>query len=204
MCHIKLQKINTFIFLIPCIFAVFLSCGQNKKSVQDYLNSGNEISFDNVNYKLVWSSHPSENYYKQEYSEEKDNKEKYNKLILLEVLTDNSTPEKAMDKKITELDNRKSSDPMVNYNKFAKEDELMIDFLVSSNLNEDKGFIERNVYRYVPYSDRKGKTGTMLFGVSERAYGKDADSFLYRLKENKMELLNKAGSFNFPEITVSD
>ena len=196
--------LKLFILLIPFISTVLFSCGQNKKpGVSDYLNSGGEISFDNVKYKLVWSSHPSENYYKQEYSDEKDKVEKYKKLILLEVLTDDTTPENALNKKITELENRKSSDPMVNYNKFAKGDELMIDFLVSSNLNEDNGIIERNVYRYKPYSEKNGKTGTILFGVSERAYGKDADSFLSGLKQNKTELLNKVGSFIIPEVSVS-
>ncbi len=61
----------------------------------DYLNTGKVITFDNVNYNLVWSSHPSDNYYKQEYLPEKDTLKRFKKLILLEVAT-GKTPVKIL------------------------------------------------------------------------------------------------------------
>ena len=60
------------------LFLTTISCVQNKVTVTDHLNVGS-ISFDNVKYDLSWSSHPADNYYKQEYLPGKDSIEKFKK-----------------------------------------------------------------------------------------------------------------------------
>ncbi len=73
--------------------------------IPDYLNVGKVILFDNVEYNLAWTSHPSDNYYKQEYLAEKDTIEKFKKLILFEVLTGKTQLKDAVASKVAELKN---------------------------------------------------------------------------------------------------
>jgi len=44
----------------------------------------------------------------------------------------------------------------------------------------------------------------MLFGVSERSYGNDADAFLSSLKKNKPVLLNAVAGFSIPEVSLKN
>ncbi|MDQ3193607.1 MAG: hypothetical protein M3P82_01270, partial [Bacteroidota bacterium] len=137
------------------------------------MNTGKVITFDNVNYNLLWSSHPSDNYYKQEYLPEKDTLKRFKKLILLEVATGKTPVKDIVTTKIAELKRMNESDPIINYEMFEKDGEIMLDFLVSENIPDRKelSIVERNVYCYRSFTGVNGKEGVLLFGVSERAYG---------------------------------
>ena len=86
--------------------------------------------------------------------------------------------------KNAELKKMKASNPVVNYETFEKDGEVMLDFLVSENTPDGKylSIVERNVYRYKSVVDKNGQKGVLLFGVSERAYGDDIDKFFPNLK----------------------
>ena len=170
----------------------------------DYLNTGKVITFDNVNYNLLWSSHPSDNYYKQEYLPEKDTLGRFKKLILLEFVKGKTPVKDIVETKIAELDSLKKSDPMINYQMFEKEGEIMLDFIVSENIPDTKelNIVERNVYRYKSFTGVNNKEGVLLFGVSERAYGEDINNFLLTLKEKRFDLPNTVGAFVIPGIIV--
>jgi len=149
---------------ILVLFITTISCGQknNKLTVTDHLNVGS-VSFDNVKYDLSWSSHPSENYYKQEYLADKDSIESFKKMILLEVLTGSTQLKEVVDSKVAELKKMKETDPMVNYELFEKDGEMMVDFLISGKIADGNAMdlIERNVYRYKSFKDIKGKEGVL-------------------------------------------
>lgn len=214
-----------FGILIATIFAIqiaFVSCSKKdseqnrtqqmkteksntepkKNSVTDYLNTGNEIIFENEKYNLVWSSNPSPNYYKQEYLSSKDSLEKFKKLILIEAIVGKTDPKSAADIKVAELKKLKQIDPMVNFDLFEKNGEIMLDFIVSNKI-PDSEVIERNVYRYKTFTDKNSKEGVLLFGVCERAYGNDITNFLTELKAKRFDVPNAAGSFQIPQITIS-
>ena len=198
-----LLKMNTnrrISFILLGLFLTAISCGKRNNDVTDYLNTGKEIVFDNVRYNLAWTSHPSANYYKQEYLPEKDTPEKYKKMILLEVVTDKNQPD-VVTSKIAELKKMKESDPTVNYDMFEKDGEVMLDFLLSSNSPDRNGqdFVERNVYIYKSFTDTNG---VLLFGVSERAYGDDIERFLIALKGKRFDVPNAASAFVIPEIKI--
>lgn len=186
----------TFLFIF-----IFASCKKKETAAVNYLNSGNEIFFDNVKYNLVWSSHPSTNYYKQEYLPEKDSLEYFKKMILLEAVTGTSGAKQLAEDKAAELNRLKQNDPIVNYDIFQKGDEIMLDFILSGK-TADSDVIERSVYRYKPIKDAHGKQSVLLFGVCERAYGNDIDKFLISLKAQKQNLPNAVGSFSIPEIKI--
>jgi len=101
---------------------------EQPKAFTDHLNAGNAITFNNLKYDLAWSSHPSDNYYKQEYLMEEETPQKFSKMILLEFITGKTPAKEVAAKKVNELKKLKESDPMANYDVFEKNGEIMLDF----------------------------------------------------------------------------
>jgi len=169
----------------------------------NYLNISGPLSFLNTSYNLVWSSHPSATYYKQEYIPTGDNVEKFSKMILMEVLVGDSKPFDLASAKIAELKKLKETNPIINYEIFQKNGEYILDFLISDNKpNGDINIIERNVYRYKSGKDKAGHTYVLLWGVSDRAYGVKTTGFLSNLKKNKSVLVNATAAYSIPLISL--
>lgn len=181
-----------------------ISYGQNSKPVTEYLNVPGPIVLNKESFNLAWSSHPSTNYYKQEYIGSKDRLEKFKKMVMVEVLIGEVKAADLAKAKITELKQLKVTNPLVNHEMFQKNGEIIVDFLLSENTPDGKNvnIIERNVYRYKEITDKDGKKGVMLFAISERAYGNDVDAFLSSLKKNKSILTNAVAAFIIPDITI--
>ena len=173
---------------------------QNK--VEDYLYLGDKYRFDNKDYKLVWSSHPTSNFYKQEYILPNENVEKYTRMIMIDFLEGDLTPKDAISNFVNNLENSKKQNPIINYQMYEREDEYMLDFIISKNSQDGKEvlILERNVYRYFRINTPKRK-GVLLFGVSDRAYTKkEMDNMFSVLKNKKLDLVNKVIQIEVPKI----
>jgi len=173
---------------------------QNK--VEDYLHLGSKYRFDNKDYELVWSSHPASNFYKQEYILPNENVEKYKRLILIDFIEGDLAPKDVLSGLVNSLENSKKQNPVINYKVYEKNNEYMIDFIMSENSQDGKEvlILERNVYRYFRINTPKRK-GILLFGVSDRAYTKkEMDNMFSVLKNNKLELVNKVAKIEVPKI----
>lgn len=162
------------------------------------------IIVDNQAYHLVWTAHPSAAFYKQEYIPKAENAEKFNTMVLLDLSLGQTNIKDLVTAKISELRKMKETNPMVNYETFQKNGEYLLDFLLSANTADGRSMsiVERNVYRYKSITDKSGKKGVLLFGVSTRAYGNAIDKFLVDLKSTKSRLLNEVAQFAIPQITV--
>ena len=195
------NKITTL--AVGLLFAT-TAFGQTTKTAKDYLGLAKPILFDNVSYNLAWTSHPTENYYKQEYLAQGDTLDKFKRLITIDVLVSNIKLKDVVAAKVTELNKIKKTNPVVQYQTFEKGDEIMLDFLLSENTPDGKliSTIERNVYRYKVVTDKNGQKAVFLLAVSDRAYGNDIDNFFPNLKEHRYDLLNAVRAFNIPEITI--
>ena len=173
---------------------------QNK--VEDYLYLGDKYRFDNKDYKLVWSSHPTSNFYKQEYILPNENVEKYTRMIMIDFLEGDLTPKDAISNFVNNLENSKKQNSIINYQMYEREDEYMLDFIISKNSQDGKEvlILERNVYRYFRINTPKRK-GVLLFGVSDRAYTKkEMDNMFSVLKNKKLDLVNKVIQIEVPKI----
>ena len=173
---------------------------QNK--VEDYLHLGDKYRFDNKDYKLVWSSHPASNFYKQEYILPNENVEKYTRMIMIDFLEGDLTPKDAISNNVNNLENSKKQNPIINYQMYEREDEYILDFITSKNSQDGKEvlILERNVYRYFRINTPKRK-GVLLFGVSDRAYTKkEMDNMFSVLKNKKLDLVNKIIQIEVPKI----
>ena len=194
------SKITTL--LVGLLLTTF-SFGQTTKVIE-YLGVAGPISFDKISYNLTWTSHPADNYYKQEYLAKGDTIEKFKKLIMLEVITGKTKLKDIVATKVAELKKMKVSNPVINYETFEKDGEVMLDFIISENTPDGKlvSILERNVYRYKSVVDKSGQKGVLLFGVSDRHYGNDIDDFFATFKSKRFDLINLVGAFDIPEISI--
>ena len=185
------------------LFLMFIAqfvMAQNK--VEDYLHLGSKYRFDNKDYELVWSSHPASNFYKQEYILPNENVEKYKRLILIDFIEGDLDPKDVLSGLANSLENSKKQNPVINYKVYEKNNEYMIDFIMSENSQDGKDvlILERNVYRYFRINTPKRK-GILLFGVSDRAYTKkEMDNMFSVLKNKKLDLVNKVIQIEVPKI----
>jgi hypothetical protein len=185
------------------LFLMFIAqfvMAQNK--VEDYLHLGSKYRFDNKDYELVWSSHPASNFYKQEYILPNENVEKYKRLILIDFIEGDLNPKDVLSGLANSLENSKKQNPVINYKVYEKNNEYMIDFIMSENSQDGKEvlILERNVYRYFRINTPKRK-GVLLFGVSDRAYTKkEMDNMFSVLKNKKLDLVNKVIQIEVPKI----
>jgi hypothetical protein len=195
---------RNFILLIVLMMSSTIFA-QTSSAPSDYLNVPGPISFNNSFYNLVWSSHPSNNFYKHEYLVKGDKVESFKSMLMMDVLTGEIDLKNIVGAKLNELKKMKESNPVVNYELIEnpKTGEYMIDFLLSANAADGSiNIIERNVYRYKNFTDKNGHKGVFLFAVSSRAYGNEVQSFLTNLKGNRQDLMNKVAQFKMPELLI--
>ena len=199
---------KSFIILLAAF--TFLTTGyayaQTAKPAKEYFNVPGPVVFEKKIYNLDWSTHPAPNFYKQEYLVKGEVAGKYKTMILIDVLVTDKTVKEIVAEKIIELKQLKVNNPMVNYESFDNPatGECMLDFLLSVNAADGKtlSIVERNVYHYKTFTDKSGKKGILLFGVSTRSYGNAIDSFLVALKTSKKDLVNQVAKFTIPEINI--
>jgi hypothetical protein len=187
------------------IAALLTSSSSHAQNAVDKLNVPGPIVIGNKSHALTWASHPSANFYKQEYIPAGDNVNKFKSMVLLDLSLGNLNLKDIVAAKIAELKKMKETNPMVNYEMFQKNGEYLLDFLLSANSPDGKtvDIVERNIYRYKTFTDKSGKKGVLLFGLSVRSYGNDIDTFLKTLKTGKATLLNEVAQFNIPAVTIS-
>lgn len=187
--------------LIVTTLLLFLSIIVNSQSVENYLETEKTIKFDNQNYSLVWSSHPSDVYYKQEYLTKGQTLDKFKSMVTIDFLKGEYNVKDFVNQKIQELENAKKSNPIVNYTVLEKDGEVIIDFLMSASSEDGKKLlvVERNIYRYTSIKTDNTK-GLLLFSVSERAYENEIDNFLKNLKKDKNSIIMKVGNFKIPKV----
>ncbi|HEY9001981.1 MAG TPA: hypothetical protein VIM89_11560 [Mucilaginibacter sp.] len=177
---------------------------KNDQEVRNYYSIPEILTFGNVQYKLMASYHPNDMYYKQEYIPAGESIDHFNRMIFIDIAIVDATPREMLDIKANELQDRKKTDPIVNYEILENKDkaECMLDFILSDGAGNKTTVVERNVYRYKSYSDKSGHRGVLLFSISQRGYDKDIPSFLKNLKTTRVDDLNKVGQYNLPDIGI--
>ncbi len=192
---------KSLLLIILFLYSSLSLDAQNK--INEYLSIPGPIKIDNTFYNLIWSSHPNENYYKQEYLSPTEKIEKYGTLVMIDYIQGTLKIEDVINRKVTELENLKKSNPVVNYKIYENGEEYILDFLITENSKDGKEILiaERNVYRYKLISNNKSK-GVLLFGVSERGYKENIESFFNNLKNNSSKLIEVVGNYQLPKIEI--
>lgn len=180
---------------------LFLSIGVNSQNIENYLETEDTIKFDSQNYELVWSTHPNEVYYKQEYLTKEQTLDKFKSMVTIDFLNGEFQVKDLVNQKIQELENAKKTNPIINYTVLEKDGETIIDFLMSVSSKDGKKLlvVERNIYRYTNIKTENAK-GLLLFSVSKRAYENEIGDFFKELKKDKNSLIMKVGNLEIPKI----
>jgi hypothetical protein len=175
------------------------------QDVINYYNISKVLTFNKINYNLIWSSNANVNYYKQEYVPKGESVERYNDLILIDFVNKDITLTDVVYAQIANLIERKKTDEVCNYKliKSEKNNEYILDFIMSESENQNIKIIEWNAYHYKLYTDKKGHSGVLLFGASHRAYDEKSSTFLGNLKNYRLDILKKLGSYQMPEIQLN-
>jgi len=172
-------------------------------STTNYLGTTDTLTFNGLKYSLVWSSNPSQGYYKQEYLLNSTTIEDYNEMILMEALKGKVSPEVAAQLKIDELKELKKNNPVINWNLYENKNEVIIDFVITDKATQ----YEWNLYRYSVLKNSDGQKYLVLYAYSykDTLYtNEDLKPFFNRILENRDSLIPKLGEFKLPELNISE
>ena len=117
---------------------------------------------------------------------------------MIDLLTEGATPQSAAADMVAGLEQRKGSDPVVNFELLSNEatGEIILDFLLSDS-SSGTIIVEWNAYRYVPHGD-----GLALFAISRRGYGDEAVEFIGGLGEWRRASIKALALMELPQLVV--
>ncbi len=162
----------------------------------EYYSVGGDIKYNGNTYKLAWSSHPTADYYIQEYLPEGENFDNYKSMFTVSIHFSDFTARDLAGLKVQELEKRKQTDLVCNYLAFEKNDTHMLEFLVSDMAEakaegrEGLSVVELDLHYYTNIKIN-GRTGTMLLFYSGRAYGDDITAFIKAIPDNRVRLITE-------------
>jgi hypothetical protein len=179
---------------------------RSDSAVVDRLSLPDSIEFNGESYRLSWSSHPTPHYYKQEYLPPGQTSERFQRMVLIEATVRGVDINDAVAAQVSMLNKRKSTDPTVNFATFKnpKNDEIILDFILSAQDPKGEDVVEWNAYRYAALRGKGGASGVLLFRISRRAYGGDATNFLRRLKSARPAEVNALATYSLPVVRPTD
>ena len=211
-------------FLTVASFLLLLSCSHAKQDAEkqqmeadslaqqaakgstvNYFNVPGPIRFDGQDFYFSWSSKPADNYYKQEYLQSGESAEKFNQMLMLEVAFRDVPIRDIAEAKALEINERKKSDPVAKFEigENKKDNEILLDFMLSADYGTDQAITEWNIYRYRTYTGPQGVPGIMVFALSKHAYGQQGEKFVNDIKENREKYIRSFVSVDFPQIQLT-
>lgn len=143
--------------------------------VTNYLGTPTTITVSGQNYHLVWSSHPYDYYYKQEYVADGESVEHYRQMIMVEYISQGISVEDAVTSKVNQIEQRQGIDPLSSYS--IEKLDTPHHYMVESSLSDihppqvnQATAVEWNISRYQPYKNKQGGEGVLLFAFSRQGY----------------------------------
>lgn len=186
---------------LASVAVILMSSSATPDTEKDYFGI-NEISFNDLSYKLAWSSHPTLQYYKQEYILEGETVEKFNNMVLIDFIQTDMPLEEVVTAQTNILNIRKQSDAVCKYELIKKNNEYILDFLMSEGNEYNLKLLEWNAYHYKAYTDIAGNKGILMFGFSHRAYDSGAEELIRNLGLYRNKLMTTFVMHPMPEINL--
>ena len=185
-------------------FCLALLSFTNSTNPVDRIGVKEPLKFNESSFTLSWSEHPKDYYYVQEYLPQNETFEHFNQMLTLHVFDKDATAEAAMKQKVKELEVRKKTDKVCNYqvNESPDGKEFVVDFLLSQSIGDKLSVIEFNAYRYKKVSIGNNKTGILVYAYTKRSYGDDTASFIQKLGDDRSKMLVAMRTVVLPEILI--
>lgn len=162
-----------------------------------------QIEFDGKFYQLAWGQQKA-GYVKQEYLPQGQSLRSFTDMIIIEFLTNGTKMSDAVNAQVNMLEQRKDSDPVVNFQLHDNKDagEFLLDFVMSDN-STGALVVEWSAYRYVPVDMPDGKTGVSLFALVHRYTGDNPGPFFKALKANRLKDIAKLAQYDIPDLRAA-
>ncbi|WP_333601007.1 hypothetical protein [Flavobacterium sp.] len=189
--------------LVFCL--ALLSFTQSSEPV-DRLGVKGPLTFGETSFGLSWSEHPNDFYYIQEYLPKGETSSTFTQMLTLHVFDKKITAEAAMRQKVKELELRKKTDPVCNYQVNVSPDgkEYIVDCLLSQSQGDKLTIVEFNAYRYTQIPLGANKTGILVYAYSKRSYGDAVTNFLKQLGDDRAAMLHTMMYAIVPPITITN
>lgn len=197
---------NTLLKTVLTTMVFTLFTGMNFDEIIDYLSAGKELDFNNEKYELKWSSHPSGNYYKQEYLKTGEDFDSFQNMVMIEAMEGETEIKDALNAKVSALENRKKSDNAVTY-RVHETTENQGNKVLEFVLSDGRSVYEWNLYRYQIQKGKGNKNYLVLFAYCHRnsSYDDNNNQNFYKyIDENREILVEKLQSYSVPEIKIVD
>ena len=179
-----LNNTNYMKAILTLVISLFSCLSIFAQTATEYFNVGNLIKYCGTKFSLVWSAHPQENYFVQEYLPEGESLEHYNQMFTVSVIFWDRTPLEAVQAKITELEERKKADPITQYLVVENNGEYILEFLVGDSSNGMMYLVELDIHHYRQMKIN-GRNASVLSFYSCRAYGDDIIPFIQSISEKR-------------------
>jgi hypothetical protein len=192
--------------LLISLSLFFLSFTIFTDTTDDRLGVKGPLEFNAVNFNLAWSDKPSETYYIQEYLPEGEKLESFTQMMTIHLFVTDMKTKDAVQQKIKELNKRKKTDPVCNYEVTESPDgkEFMLDFLMGESKNDEMTIVEFNVYRYKQIEISNNKKAIIVYTYTKRSYGEDITDFFKTLGDDRTNYLNQMISAEIPTVKIEN
>lgn len=170
-------------------------------AVDNYLRTDSILPFNNTDYALGWSSHPTDFQYLQEYFPEGQNPDKFTDMLSVWLVVSDLSAKQWMESMVVQYTNQKKTDPVCNFQTYETKGEYIMDGLLGKSENGLMKAIEFNVYRCKNIKV-DGKKALLICFYSGHAYDDDIMPFLTELKDRRKELVTAMIKFQYPEISI--
>lgn len=197
--------INKMVSLIIAFSAIFFSSNTIDNTPIDRLGVKGPLEFNKTNFNLAWTDRPNDNYYIQEYLPIGEKTDRFNQMLTIHLFDTDINVEEAVEQKVKELNARKITDPICNFQITESPDgkEIIVDFLLGESKDDKMIIVEFNVYHYKRIEVAKNKKALVVYAYSKRSYADDITSFLKTLKYDRANYLNQMISIGIPALSIS-
>ena len=187
-------------------FTSLLLCAFTGDTVIDYLSVEGPLKFNETDFDLKWSDKPNDNYYIQEYLPKGENLNDFNQMLTIHLFDTDVKLKDAVNQKANELDKRKKTDDVCNYQVTESPDgkEFILDFLLSESKDDEMTIVEFNIYHYRQIELGKKHKAIAVYAYSKRSYGNGITDFFNTLGEDRNSLLNEMISTEKPIINIKE
>ena len=191
-------------FIIAFILALFtFGYATAQQPIENYLGTNEALNFDNTEYTLGWSSHPSEFQYLQEYFPEGQSPEKFNDMLSVWLFVGDFSAKEYIRNMANTYEEREKIDRASHYQSYETDGDYMFECLRSEADGNKLTGIEFNIYRSKDVEIDEKKAMLICF-YSGQATGEDIKSFLIKLKERRVQLLEAMFAFEYPTIKLNE
>lgn len=190
--------------LISLILALFtFGFAKAQQPIENYLGTDEALNFDNTEYTLGWSSHPSDFQYLQEYFPEGQSPEKFNDMLSVWLYVGDFSAKQYIRNMANTYEERKKIDPASHYQSYENDGDYVFECLRSESDGNNLTGIEFNIYRSKDI-EIDGKKAMLICFYSGQATGEDIEPFLKKLKDRRVQLLEAMFAFKYPAIKLHE